>query len=225
MLDSFDFIVLKVFTHPKLQLALNSKCYYFLSPKADAYSMKEKMVIGVAGMPGAGKAAIAKIAKEKGYSVVVMGDEIREETKRRGFEPTSDNVGKIMLKLREEEGPGVVAKKCVPKIANANTDTVLVDGIRSLHEVYELEKNFPKFLLVAVHSSPETRFKRLFLRKRSDDPKGWKVFLERDLREISVGQGSVIAMADYMIVNEGTLEENKAKIREVLEAATARWTK
>jgi dephospho-CoA kinase len=187
--------------------------------------MKQKMVIGMAGMPGAGKAEIARIAKEKGCSVVVMGDEIREETKRRGLEPTPENIGKIMLKLREEEGPTVVAKRCIPKIANASTDIVLIDGIRSLHEVYEFEKNFPQFVLIAVHSSPETRFKRLFRRRRSDDPKGWKVFIERDLRELSVGQGSVIAMADHMIVNEGTLEDFKAKIREVLEAATRKWTK
>jgi len=187
--------------------------------------MKQKMVIGVAGMPGAGKGEIARIAKEKGCAVVVMGDEIREETKRRGLEPTPENVGKIMLKLREEEGPTVVAKRCIPKIANSSADIVLVDGTRSLHEVYEFEKNFPQFVLVAVHSSPETRFGRLFRRRRSDDPKGWEVFIERDLRELSVGQGNVIAMADHMIVNEGTLEEFKAKIREVLEAATRKWTR
>jgi len=187
--------------------------------------MKQKMVVGVAGMPGSGKTGIAKVAKEKGYAIVVMGDEIREETKRRGLEPTPENIGKIMLKLREEEGPTVVAKKCIPKIAKASTDMVLVDGVRSLHEVYEFEKNFPQFVLVAVHSSPEKRFGRIFRRMRSDDPRGWEVFLERDLRELSVGQGNVIAMADYMIVNEGTLEEFKAKIREVLEAATAKWTR
>jgi len=182
--------------------------------------MKQKMVIGVAGMPGAGKAEIARVAKEKGYAIVVMGDEIREETKRRGLEPTPENVGKMMLKIREEEGPTVVARKCIPKIANASTDIVLVDGIRSLHEVDEFKKSFPQFALVAVHSSPETRFARLFRRRRSDDPSGWKVFLKRDSRELTVGQGNVIAMADYMIVNEGTLEEFKAKIRKVLEAAT-----
>jgi len=187
--------------------------------------MKQKMVVGVAGMPGAGKAVISRVAKEKGYAIVVMGDEIREETKRRGLEPTPENIGKIMLALREEEGPTVVAKRCIPKIANASADIVLVDGIRSLHEVYEFEKNFPQFALIAVHSSPETRFGRLFRRKRSDDPKGWKVFIERDLRELSVGQGNVIAMADYMIVNEGALEEFKAKIREVLEAVTRKWMK
>jgi dephospho-CoA kinase len=187
--------------------------------------MKHKIVVGVAGMPGAGKAVISRIANEKGFAIVVMGDVIREETKRRGLEPTSENIGKIMLKFREEEGPTVVAKKCIPKIANANTDIVLVDGIRSLNEIQEVKKNFPRFALIAVHSSPETRFGRLFRRKRSDDPKGWEVFLERDLRELSVGQGNVIAIADYMIVNEGTLDEYKAEIQKVLEAATRKWTK
>ncbi len=187
--------------------------------------MKQKVVVGVAGMPGAGKAVVSRVAKEKGYALVVMGDVIREETKSRGLEPTPESIGTIMLKLREEQGPTVVAKKCVPKIASAETDTVLIDGIRSLDEVKEFKKSFPQFAVVAVHSSPETRFGRLFRRKRSDDPDGWDVFLERDSRELSVGQSDVIATADYMIVNEGTLEEYKARIIEVLEAATKKWTK
>lgn len=187
--------------------------------------MKRKVVIGVAGMPGAGKAIIKRTAEERGYSVVVMGDEIRDETRSRGLEPTAENIGKIMLQIREEEGPIAVAKRCIPKIEEAKTNTVFIDGIRSLHEVNEFKKHFSKFTLIAVHSSPETRFQRLFRRRRSDDPNGWEVFLERDLRELSVGQGSVIAMADHMIVNEGTLEEYKIKAREVLEAAIGKWTK
>jgi dephospho-CoA kinase len=187
--------------------------------------MKQKMIVGAAGMPGAGKAVISRVAKEKDWTLVVMGDVIREETSSRGLESTPENIGKIMLKLREEEGAAVVAKRCLPKIAEANSDMVLVDGIRSLAEMYEFEKNFPQFILIAVHSSPETRFERLFRRKRSDDSVGWGGFVDRDLRELSVGQGSVIALADYMIVNEGTLEEYKVRIREVLEAIVKRWMK
>ena len=187
-------------------------------------AMKQKMIIGVAGMPGAGKAVVSRVAKENNWSIVVMGDVIREETRKRDLEPTPENIGKVMLQLREEEGTAVVAKRCLPKIAETNSDKVLVDGIRSVAEMYEFEKNFPQFILIAVHSSPETRFARLFRRKRSDDPSGWGVFVERDLRELSVGQGSVIALADHMIDNEGTLEEYKAKIREVLEAVVKRWT-
>ena len=64
--------------------------------------MKEKFVIGVTGMPGSGKATVKQMA-EMGYSTVVMGDEVREEAKRRNIEPTPENLGKLMLKLREEE--------------------------------------------------------------------------------------------------------------------------
>jgi len=187
--------------------------------------MKQKMVIGVAGMPGAGKATVKYAAENMGWSVVVMGDEIRSETRRRGLEPTPENIGKIMLELRGEEGLAAVAKRCIPKIENAKSNIVLVDGVRSLSEVDEFKKCFGDFTLIAVHSSPETRFQRLSKRKRSDDPKGWDVFYQRDLRELGVGQGDVIAVADYMIVNEGSYEEFKARVREVLEVAVQKWTK
>ncbi len=45
----------------------------------------KKVIVGIAGMPGAGKATFNEIAKREGFTVVVMGDEIREETKRRGL--------------------------------------------------------------------------------------------------------------------------------------------
>lgn len=181
-------------------------------------AMMKKIVVGVAGMPGAGKATVKEMIQEMGYSIVVMGDEIREETKRRKLEPTPDNIGMIMLKLREEEGPHVVAKRCVSKIERAQERVVIVDGIRSLHEVDEFKRHFPNFTLLAIHSSRETRFKRLFQRKRSDDPKGWKTFIERDHRELNIGLGNAIATADHMIVNEGTKTQLKSKIRGFLQS-------
>ena len=179
---------------------------------------KEKIVVGVAGMPGAGKATVKEIVQKMGYSVVVMGDEIREETERRKMKPTPENIGMIMLKLREEEGPQVVAKRCIPKIDKAEGKIVIVDGIRSPHEVEEFNKHFSNFILLAIHSSPETRFQRLSKRKRSDDPKGWETFMKRDLRELSVGLGNAIATAKYMIMNEGTKSQLKEKIREFLKS-------
>jgi len=187
--------------------------------------MKPKAVVAVAGMPGAGKAAVKITAETMGYSVVVMGGEVREETRRRGLEPTPENIGKIMLKLREEEGPAAVAKRCIQKIKDARSDIVFVDGVRSLKEVDEFNRHFRDLVIIAVHSSPETRFLRLSKRKRSDDPQGWEVFLRRDMRELSVGQGDVIAVADYMIVNERTYDEFKACVDQVVKAVVSRWKK
>jgi dephospho-CoA kinase len=187
--------------------------------------MKERIVVGFVGMPGAGKDAVREIIQKMGYPVVVMGDEIREEAKRRKLKPTPENLGKVMLKLREEEGPAAIAKRCIPKMEKAKEEVVVVEGIRSLCEVEEFRKHFPNFTLIAIHASPETRFQRLFQRKRSDDPKGWETFMERDLRELNVGIGSAIATADHMIVNERTKAQLKKKTLEVLKETLRKWMK
>jgi dephospho-CoA kinase len=185
--------------------------------------MVEKLVVGLAGMPGAGKSVVVNIAKDRGYGVVVMGDEVRMEAQRRGLEPTPENIGYLMLELRREDGEAAIAKRCIPKIHGEAKSKIIIDGIRSLNEVEEFRKNFRKFVLVAVHSSPETRFKRLYHRQRSDDPKDWEIFHERDMRELSVGLGNAIAMAEYMIVNEESLDVVKRKVKRVLERIEAKW--
>lgn len=164
----------------------------------------EKKVVALTGMPGSGKSLVAKVAMEMGFSTVVMGDVIREETERRGLKITPENMGAVMLKLREEYGAAVIAKRCVSKIETGTSSKVLVDGVRGFPEVDEFRKHFPNFILVAVHSSPETRFQRLYRRQRSDDPQSWEEFVERDLRELQVGVGAAIALADHMLVNEAT---------------------
>jgi len=185
----------------------------------------DRLVIGVAGMPGSGKSLAVKVAVESGYDVVVMGDVVREEAKKRGLEPTPTNIGKVMLELRQTEGDNVIAKRCISRIANAKSQKVLVDGIRSLSEVEEFRRNFSRFALIAIHSSPETRFKRLYHRQRSDDPADWKIFNERDSRELGVGLGNVMAMAEHMIINEEDFQTAKRRAGETLKKAEEEWKK
>jgi len=185
----------------------------------------DKLVLGLVGMAGAGKSVVVEVAKESGYGVVVMGDVVREEAVRRGLMSSPENLGKIMLELRQKEGKNVIAKRCIPKIENAKKPKIIVDGVRSPSEVEEFKKHFSKFSLIAIQSSPETRFKRLYRRQRSDDPKNWKIFHERDTRELSVGLGEAIAMAEYLIANEEEREVVKEKIRKVLRKVEEKWMK
>ena len=178
--------------------------------------INDKVVVGIAGMPGAGKGVFRRTIQRMGYPVVTMGDEVREEVKRRNLKPTPQNLGKVMLQLREVEGPAAVAERCIPKLEKAIGRIVVIDGIRSLVEVNEFKKHFPHFILIAIHASPKTRYQRLLRRRRSDDPPDWKTFIERDLRELGIGMGSVISVADYMIVNEGTIFQLRQKIVQVM---------
>jgi len=180
--------------------------------------MGGRNIIGIVGMPGSGKSVFDGVAKELGFSIIIMGDIVREEAVRRGLEPTPENIGRVMIKIREEDGPAVVAKRCIPKIREVKTKGVIIDGIRSLVEVEEFKRSFPEFKVVHIHSSPEIRFQRISNRRRSDDPKSWEVFAERDHQELGVGIGSAIAMADHVIINERTLPQFKTKVKKFLKA-------
>lgn len=183
----------------------------------------DKIVVGLAGMPGSGKSLLVDAARAEGYGVVVMGDVVREETEKRGLELNPKNIGAVMLELRKNGGASVIADKCIQKIERKRSGKVIVDGIRSLSEVEAFKKHFPKFSLIAVHASPEARFNRLYSRRRSDDPDGWDLFHERDMRELGVGVGNAIAMAEHLIVNEDNRDAAKVRARRVLWGIERKW--
>jgi dephospho-CoA kinase len=163
--------------------------------------MVKLSVIAIVGMPGAGKSLVSAVAQSHQLPVLVCGDVIREETERRGLEPTRSNMAEVMLAIRRKEGPTVVAERLIPKIESSASPVVVVEGVRSMAEVRALRKHHSVAVL-SVHASPRTRYERLKARGRSDDPKSWEEFSERDLRELGVGIGDVIALADGMLVNE-----------------------
>jgi dephospho-CoA kinase len=201
------------------------KVFAIMNRKGKSIVDNSKLVVGLVGMPGSGKSLVVLTAQELGYAIVVMGDVIRQETRNRGLELTPQNVGKVMLELRQEKGNYVIAQQCVPKIRGQNNPKVLIDGLRSLYEAEIFKENFLKFSLIAVHAPPEIRFQRLANRRRSDDTSEWQVFYERDIRELNVGLGNVIAMADEVIINNNSVEHVKAKIKKSLARIEERWSK
>ena len=69
------------------------------------------------------------------------------------------------------------------------------------------KENFDNFSSVSVFACAKTRFERLVLRGRADDPETYDDFLVRDKRELGFGLGEVIATADYLLINEDSLED------------------
>lgn len=172
-------------------------------------------VMGVTGLPGSGKSVVARVAGNLGMSVIRMGDVIRDEALKRNAD-----IGDTAVKLRAEYGKYVVAQRCVEIISESNINSkFIIEGIRSPAEVEIFKKHFPHFKVIAVYSSPQTRFMRLKRRQRSDDSPDISVFKKRDDRELNFGIGNVIATSDYMIVNEGPLWKLKKTIKNILKKA------
>jgi dephospho-CoA kinase len=163
-------------------------------------------------MPGAGKSTIAEALKSKGFEKITMGDAVRAEAVRRKIEPTGANLGRLMLEIRQKNGPGAVAELIKDQIANTKSNVILIDGIRSIAEV-EVLKKFGTVKILAVHASGDTRFGYLTHRKRRDDPENREEFVVRDSREIKVGMSESIALADE------TLSNNNLSIPQLVDSA------
>ena len=173
------------------------------------------LIICISGMPGSGKSLVSEAAASEGFRVVCMGDIIRSEADARGITKTPASLGALMLELRKSEGEDVVARRCLEK-AKSLGGFAVIEGVRSLSELLYFKTN-SDLILIAVHASPKTRFERLLKRRRADDPKDKKTFDERDMRELNVGIGSVIALADQVFINEGTVENIRVAARSFFE--------
>ena len=168
-------------------------------------------------MPGSGKSTIVSALKARGLEALNLGDGVRAEAKRRNIEPTGDNLGRLMLELREKNGPGAIANLLTKSIKNSQSKVIIIDGVRSAAEI-EVLRNVGSVKLLSIEATADTRYKFLSSRGRSDDPSSREKFEERDERKLGVGIGKSIAMADEIIVNSDiTLDELTERAYKVIE--------
>lgn len=177
---------------------------------------KRRFAILVSGMPGSGKTVFADMAKKMNLHVVSMGDAVRLEAIRRGLSINSGSLSQLAVELRKENGPTAVAELTMKLIQSSHAESVVIEGVRSLEEVNFFKDFFEEVVVVAIHSSPKTRFSRVIARRRNDDPVEWEKFVERDYRELELGIGTVIALSDYILVNEDIEKEDFEMICENL---------
>jgi len=169
-------------------------------------SNKKSVYIVTAGMPGAGKGFFQEYVKEKyNFSVVVMGDCVREEAAGICMEMTPKNLAMVATYNRMINRE-YWAEKTLEKIRNClerDERRILIDGSRNIEEIWHLGAKLEGSLYItAILASRDARYERFLLRNRNDDVLTREGFEERDLRELNWGSGSVIAIADYFIPNE-----------------------
>jgi len=166
---------------------------------------KDILIVALTGMPGAGKTTVARYLSQKGIPLLIMGDVVREIAEIDGLEPTSDNLAKLMLRLRKKSGPEAIANLIVDKIKlmkekDKKLSVVIVDGIRSMAEVQVL-RLIGTVKLLAIHGSTLTRYTHVKERRRSDVSSNIDEFDKRDKIEMEVGISNAIALADESISN------------------------
>ncbi|MCY0874124.1 MAG: AAA family ATPase [Acidianus infernus] len=169
-------------------------------------------IILITGMPGSGKTLFANILREKGFYVISMGDVLRKRYEKEA------KIGERMMdfakRIREIYGEGVVARLSMEEIT-PTMSRIAFEGVRSLAEVDEFRR-LGDPIIIAIHSPPSLRYQRMISRMRPDDSKNIEDLRRRDLDEIRLGIGGVIALADYIIINDSTIDDFKKRAEEII---------
>ncbi len=178
--------------------------------------MKAKKVISIVGMAGAGKSEVARAFAARGFARIRFGDVTDEEVKKRSLELNEKNERYVRERLRQEYGMAAYAKLNLSKIDSAlKKQDVVIDGLYSWEEYTFLQNHYGEnFYVVAVWASPKARYCRLT--GRTERGLTSEEAASRDRAEIeNINKGGPIAMADFTIINDSSLEKLEGKVAKI----------
>jgi len=169
------------------------------------------MVIAAVGKNGTGKDFFLEyLAKKYGLPMISIGDVVRELAAKDGLELTRENLHKTSQKYMGAHGQTFFPEQIVKKIKESGEPHYLVSGIRPLSDVMFLKEAFGQdFILVdVVISDDQVRYARMLARGSDRDGGSVEKLMEYDAGEEKLFQTSESEkMADYTILNDGSVEE------------------
>ncbi len=180
---------------------------------------RNKLLLCLVGMPGAGKSEATFYLQKKNTPFVRFGEVTEEKVKELGLPLTPDNERMFRERIRSELGMAAYAIKSKPKIDNLlkTNDILVIDGLYSWEEYLFLNQEYQGVKLIHIFAEPEVRYERLFMRKIR--PLTFEEARQRDIAEIeALNKGGPIAIADCLIENNGNdINEFYKKIDSLLD--------
>ena len=187
----------------------------------------DNKIVFVVGMAGSGKSMVSDELVKKGFGFLRFGQITLDKVKQDGLEVNEANEKKAREYFRKKYGMGAFATLNIPKFDELlKKSSVVGDVLYSWSEYKILKERYgDSMYVIAVYASAKLRYERLENRKvEKDDKQRFRSFTKeeakaRDYAEIENSEkGGPIAMADFTIINTGTIDELKQKTKDILKA-------
>jgi dephospho-CoA kinase len=179
------------------------------------------MIIGLTGPIASGKSILAKMLLERGFIILSLSEEVREEVRKRGLPIERKILQNLGNKMRQEYGNGYWAKRLIAKTEKGKN--YVIEGIRNPGEIEELRK-LRNFILIGVDAPIENRLRWILARDKDSDPKNLEGIRAMDARDRGVGENAsgqqsevCFQMADRHILNNTTLKDLKQKAEQLVD--------
>ena len=178
------------------------------------------MIIGITGTLAAGKSTVAKILVEKGFKHYSVREFIIKEIEKRGLSINRDNMLLIANDLRQQNSPSYIAEELY-KIANTTGGNAVIESLRTPGEIMNL-RDKPNFHMLSVDTDPQIRYRRILERRDETDQLNFEKFIndeQREMENIDPAKPNLkkcIEMSNIKLRNDGSIEELKKKIENVL---------
>lgn len=179
----------------------------------------QKIIIGVAGEIASGKDTVGQyIAEKYGASSLRFSQLFRDILDRMGLEQNRENMAKLSLYLRKGFGEDILSKAILDEAEKSPNELVVVDGVRRLPDIIHMETD-EHFYFIFVEASQEKRYERIIKRRQNtDDETKTPAQFEKDAKlETELQIHDLKERADFVINNDGTLEELHAQIDAIVE--------
>ena len=189
-----------------------------------------KKVVGLTGSIASGKKLVkeALMRKYTAYYSSLSALIMEEAIKKRGLPVNKETKGAFATEMRERYG-GEVLARVAWNFLNKDKELIIIDDIKNPSEIEFLKRaSGGNFVLIGVDAPVEKRWKHVEEAHAHGaaslkDPKTMEDFLKLDAAELMSGGphglhvNQCIAMADHVIVNDGSVEDFKKKIAEVVD--------
>tara|TARA_Y100000310_G_scaffold287335_2_gene312148 strand:+ start:3644 stop:4699 length:1056 start_codon:yes stop_codon:yes gene_type:complete len=182
--------------------------------------------IAIVGMCGSGKSVVSDEFVKRGYHFFRFGQITLDYIKQKGLEPNESTQKQVRESFREKHGMGAYAILNLPHIEELlKRGNVIGDGLYSWSEYKILKEKFSdKLIIVAVYTPPNLRYERISKRKPNINDiqlRNHSFSIEeaksRDFSEIeNIEKGGPIAMADYLIINDATIDILKLNTKKII---------
>jgi dephospho-CoA kinase len=181
-------------------------------------------IIGITGTNAAGKGTVVDILKQDfGFKHLSVRDYLAKEVKKRNLEVNRNSLIETANEIRKNHSPSYIVEELY-KEAEKLQKPVVIESIRTVGEVKALRKK-PNFLLIAVDADRKTRYERSLKRNSVTDHLTYEEFIETEEREMNSHDKrkqnlmKCIEMADVVILNNGTMEDLREKVREYTDSS------